>query len=129
MSIMFNHTIIAAKDKKQSATWLTELFSLPDPEPFGHFLAVAVANDVSLDYAEVGEGEEIRPQHYAFLVSEDDFDSIYGKIRDRGIEHWADPRRSRPGEFNRNDGGRGVYFQDPAGHYMEILTRPYGSGG
>jgi extradiol dioxygenase family protein len=129
MSIMFNHTIIAAKDKKQSATWLTELFSLPDPEPFGHFLAVAVANDVSLDYAEVGDGEEIRPQHYAFLVSEDDFDSIYGKIRDRGIEHWADPRRSRPGEINRNDGGRGVYFQDPAGHYMEILTRPYGSGG
>jgi extradiol dioxygenase family protein len=128
MSIMFNHTIIAAKDKKQSATWLTELFSLPDPQPFGHFLAVAVANDVSLDYAEVG-GEEIRPQHYAFLVSEDDFDSIYGKIRDRGIEHWADPRRSRPGEINRNDGGRGVYFQDPAGHYMEILTRPYGSGG
>jgi len=129
MSIKFNHTIIAAKDKKQSASWLTELFSLPDPEPFGHFLAVAVANDVSLDYAEVGSGEEVRPQHYAFLVSEDDFDSIYGKIRDRGIEHWADPRRSRPGEINRNDGGRGVYFQDPAGHYMEILTRPYGSGG
>jgi extradiol dioxygenase family protein len=129
MSIKFNHTIIAARDKKQSASWLTELFSLPDPEPFGHFLAVAVANDVSLDYAEVGSGEEIRPQHYAFLVSEDDFDSIYGKIRDRGIEHWADPRRSRPGEINRNDGGRGVYFQDPAGHYMEILTRPYGSGG
>jgi extradiol dioxygenase family protein len=129
MSIKFNHTIIAAKDKKQSAGWLTELFSLPDPEPFGHFLAVAVANDVGLDYAEVGSGEEIRPQHYAFLVSEDDFDSIYGKIRDRGIEHWADPRRSRPGEINRNDGGRGIYFQDPAGHYMEILTRPYGSGG
>ena len=129
MSIKFNHTIIAAKDKKQSASWLTELFSLPDPAPFGHFLAVAVANDVSLDYAEVGSGEEIRPQHYAFLVSEDDFDSIYGTIRDRGIEHWADPRRSRPGEINRNDGGRGVYFQDPAGHYMEILTRPYGSGG
>jgi extradiol dioxygenase family protein len=129
MSINFNHTIIAARDKKQSASWLTELFNLPDPEPFGHFLAVAVANDVSLDYSEVGPGDEIRPQHYAFLVSEDDFDSIYGKIRDRGIEHWADPRGSRPGEINRNDGGRGVYFQDPAGHYMEILTRPYGSGG
>lgn len=129
MSIKFNHTIIAAKDNKQSATWLTELFGLPDPQPFGHFQAVAVANDVSLDYAQVGDGDEIRPQHYAFLVSEDDFDSIYGKIHERGIEHWADPRRSRPGEINRNDGGRGVYFQDPAGHYMEILTRPYGSGG
>jgi extradiol dioxygenase family protein len=129
MSIKFNHTIIAAKDKTQSATWLTELFGLPEPQPFGRFLAVAVANDVSLDYAQVGDGDDIRPQHYAFLVSEDDFESIYGKIRERGIEHWADPRRSRPGEINRNDGGRGVYFQDPAGHYMEILTRPYGSGG
>ena len=129
MSIKFNHTIIAAKDKTQSATWLTELFGLPEPQPFGRFLAVAVANDVSLDYAQVGDGDDIRPQHYAFLVSEEDFDSIYGKIRERGIEHWADPRRSRPGEINRNDGGRGVYFQDPSGHYLEIITRPYGSGG
>ena len=92
MSIMLNHTIVAAKDKKESADFLTELFGLPDAQAFGHFLAVNVANDVSLDYAEVPDGEEIRPQHYAFLVSEDEFDSIYGKIRDRGIQHWADPR-------------------------------------
>jgi len=76
----------------------------------------------------VATAEEIRPQHYAFLVSEDDFDAIYGKITSRGLQHWADPARRRPGEFNTNDGGRGVYFQDPAGHYLEILTRPYGSG-
>ena len=74
------------------------------------------------------EGEEIRPQHYAFLVSEDEFDAIYGQIQSRDLEHWADPQAARPGEINHNDGGRGVYFQDPAGHYMEILTRPYGSG-
>ncbi len=129
MTIKFNHTIVAASDKKQSATFLTELFDLPSPEPFAHFLTVTVANDVSLDYAEVPDGQEIRPQHYAFLVSEDEFESIYGKIRGRGMEHWADPGRTRPGEINHNDGGRGVYFQDPAGHYMEILTRPYGSGG
>ncbi len=128
MSIKFNHTIVSAKDKQESATWLAELFDLPSPAPFGHFLTVTVANDVSLDYAEVPDGQEIRPQHYAFLVSEDEFDSIYGKIRDRGLDHWADPRGSRPGEINHNDGGRGVYFQDPAGHYMEIITRPYGSG-
>ena len=128
MSIKFNHTIVSAKDKQESATWLAELFDLPSPAPFGHFLTVTVANDVSLDYAEAPDGQEIRPQHYAFLVSEDEFDSIYGKIRDRGLDHWADPRGSRPGEINHNDGGRGVYFQDPAGHYMEILTRPYGSG-
>ena len=129
MTITFNHTIVAARDKKQSATWLTELFDLPKPEPFAHFLTVTVANDVSLDYSEVPAGQEIRPQHYAFLVSEDEFDAIYGKIRDRGMEHWADPGGTRPGEINHNDGGRGVYFQDPAGHYLEILTRPYGSGG
>ena len=92
MSIMLNHTIVAAKDRKESADFLTELFGLPDAQEFGHFLAVNVANDVSLDYAEVPDGEEIRPQHYAFLVSEDEFDSIYGKIRNRGIQHWADPR-------------------------------------
>lgn len=126
---MLNHTIVAARDKAESATFLTELFNLPDATPFGPFLVVNVANDVSLDYAQVTDGEEIRPQHYAFLVSEEEFDSIYGKISERGIAHWADPRQSRPGEINHNDGGRGVYFQDPSGHYLEILTRPYGSSG
>ncbi len=129
MTITFNHTIVAAKDKKQSATFLTELFDLPSPTPFAQFMMVTVANDVSLDYADVGEGEEIRSQHYAFLVSEDEFDAIYGRICAWGLDHWADPAAARPGEINHNDGGRGVYFQDPAGHYMEILTRPYGSGG
>jgi extradiol dioxygenase family protein len=129
MTISFNHTIVAAHDKTASATFLTELFGLEDPVPFGHFLTVAVANDVSLDYADVSADQEIRPQHYAFLVSEDDFDAIYGRIRDRDMQHWADPRGSRPNEINHRDGGRGVYFQDPAGHYLEILTRPYGSGG
>jgi catechol 2,3-dioxygenase-like lactoylglutathione lyase family enzyme len=129
MTISFNHTIVAAHDKKLSSTFLTELFDLPSPEPFGHFLTVTVANGVSLDYAEVPENVEIRPQHYAFLVSEDEFDTIYGRIRGRSMLHWADPMGARPGEINHNDGGRGVYFQDPAGHYLEILTRPYGSGG
>jgi extradiol dioxygenase family protein len=129
MAISFNHTIVAARDKKLSATFLTELFDLGDPEPFGHFLTVTVDNGVSLDYADVPDAGDIPPQHYAFLVSEDEFDAIYGRIVQRGMQHWADPRGSRPGEINHNDGGRGVYFQDPAGHYLEILTRPYGSGG
>jgi extradiol dioxygenase family protein len=130
MAITLNHTIVAAHDKVASATFLTELFGLPAPTPFGHFLVVPVGgeNPVSLDYAEVGTDDEIPPQHYAFLVSEDEFDVIYGRIRDRGLEHWADPRGAHPGEINHNDGGRGVYFRDPGGHYLEILTRPYGSG-
>jgi extradiol dioxygenase family protein len=128
MTITFNHTIVAAKDKKQSATFLTELFDLPSPTLWAHFMMVEVANGVTLDYADVPDGEEIRPQHYAFLVSEDEFDAIYGRIREWGLDHWADPMGTRPGEINHNDGGRGVYFLDPVGHYMEILTRPYGSG-
>jgi extradiol dioxygenase family protein len=129
MTITFNHTIVAAHDKRASATFLAELFGLPEPTAFGHFTVVAIEHGASLDYADVPEDETIRPQHYAFLVGEDDFDAIYGKIRSRHIEHWADPRGSRPGEINTNDRGRGVYFRDPAGHYLEILTRPYGSGG
>ncbi len=127
MPISFNHTIVAAKDKQKSAAFFAELFGLPSPTPFGHFLVVRLEHHASLDYADAG-AEEIPPQHYAFLVSEDDFDEIYSRIRSRALEHWADPRGARPGEINHNDGGRGVYFRDPAGHYLEIITRPYGSG-
>src|SRR6478672_2680861 len=111
MAITFNHTIVAAKSREESATFFTELFGLPSAKEFGPFLAVELNHGVSLDYAQVGEDE-----------------AIYGRIRERGMQHWADPRGSRPGEINHNDGGRGVYFQDPGGHYLEILTRPYGSG-
>ncbi|MGV0161063.1 VOC family protein [Mycobacterium colombiense] len=129
MTISFNHTIVASRDKRESAQFLAELFGLPSPKPFGHFMVVELAHGASLDYADTPDGEEIRRQHYAFLVSEDDFDAIYGKITSRNLEHWADPGANRPGEINHRDGGRGVYFLDPSGHAMEILTRPYGSGG
>jgi len=129
MPISFNHTIVAAHDKRASAEFLAELFGLPSPKAFGHFMVVALEHGVSLDYSDAAAGDEIRRQHYAFLVSEEEFDAIYGKIQSRGLEHWADPGARRPGEINHLDGGRGVYFLDPAGHAMEILTRPYGSGG
>ncbi|SPM35598.1 Catechol 2,3-dioxygenase or other lactoylglutathione lyase family enzyme [Mycobacterium rhizamassiliense] len=127
MAISFNHTIVAARDKQKSAEFLADLFGLPSPKPFGHFMVVALEHGVNLDFADAPEGEEIRRQHYAFLVSEEDFDAIYGKIQARGLQHWADPGQRRPGEINEKHGGRGVYFPDPAGHAMEILTRPYGS--
>jgi catechol 2,3-dioxygenase-like lactoylglutathione lyase family enzyme len=128
MAIAFNHTIVAARDRAASASFITELFGLPEPVEFGPFLAVSLDHGASLDYAQTPPDADIHPQHYAFLVDEDDFDAIYGKIRDRGLTHWADPRGQRPGEINHHDGGRGVYFQDPSGHYLEIITRPYGSG-
>ncbi|HKP57714.1 MAG TPA: VOC family protein [Polyangiales bacterium] len=127
MAITLNHTIVHARDKRESATFLTELFGLPTPKPFGPFLVVEVANGVSLDFIDDHDGP-ISRQHYAFLVSEADFDAIFARIQERGLPYWADPRKQHPNEFNTHDGGRGVYWEDPSGHYLEIITRPYGSG-
>ncbi len=127
MTVQLNHTIIPARNKKESAKFLSEILGLPDPFPFGPFMAVQV-DSLTLDYVEAGDGE-IESRHYAFLVSEEEFDEIFGRITTRGMPHWADPGRTQAGRINTNDGGRGVYFEDPDGHLLEIITRPYGSGG
>jgi catechol 2,3-dioxygenase-like lactoylglutathione lyase family enzyme len=127
MAIKLNHTIVPARDKQASAAFLTEILGLRAPTAFGPFLVVELDNEVSLDYLE--HGGEIGMRHYAFLVGETEFDEIFGRMRKRELPYWADPFKSRPGEINTRDGGRGVYFDDPSGHLLEILTRPYGSGG
>ena len=127
MAVEFNHTIIWARDSKASARFLAEILGLPAPVTFGPFEVVTTTNGVSLDFME-GK-DEIHSRHFAFLVSESEFDEIFGRIRERGLSYWADPARSKVGEINHHDGGRGVYFEDPNGHLLEILTRPYGSGG
>lgn len=126
MSVQLNHTIVWCRDQRRSATFLAELFGRPAPVRFGPFLIVEVDNGVSLDYHDV-DGE-VAGQHYAFLVGEDDFDAIFARIQSAGLDYWADPGRSQPGRVNHADGGRGVYFADPDGHLLEIITRPYGSG-
>jgi catechol 2,3-dioxygenase-like lactoylglutathione lyase family enzyme len=128
MAVELNHTIVAASDQKVTAEFLSQVLGLDAPSPFGPFLVVTLANGVSLDVAS-SEAERITPQHYAFLVSEDEFDEVFARIRERDLPYWADPMRRRPDEINHNDGGRGVYFPDPDGHHLEIITRPYGSGG
>jgi catechol 2,3-dioxygenase-like lactoylglutathione lyase family enzyme len=127
VAAQLNHTIVWSSDQTKSALFLAEMLGLPAPVRFGHFDVVELDNGVSLDFANT-DGP-IRPQHYAFLISEADFDAVMGRIRAQNLEHWADPLRSRPGEINHTDGGRGVYFPDPDGHYLEVITRPYGSGG
>lgn len=124
MSIELNHTIVYSRDKNEGATFLTELFGLPTASAWGPFVAVELANNVTLDYLEA-DGE-IAPQHYCFLVGEDAFDAIFGRITERGLPHWADPGHRQPSAINTHDGGRGVYFDDPSGHVLEIITRPYG---
>jgi catechol 2,3-dioxygenase-like lactoylglutathione lyase family enzyme len=126
MSVRFNHTIVHSRDKKRSASFLAEILGLPAPSPFGHFMAVALDDGASLDFAD--DPGQIARQHYAFLIDESDFDPIFARIRERGLDYWADPFKRRPGEINHNDGGRGVYFADPDGHLLEVITRPYGSG-
>jgi catechol 2,3-dioxygenase-like lactoylglutathione lyase family enzyme len=125
MTIKLNHIIVYARDKKASANFFAELFGLKAVR-FGPFLGVEVGNEVTLDFYDA-EGE-VAPQHYAFLVGEQEFDAIFGRIKTRGLAYWADPGQRRQGEINRHDGGRGVYFEDPSGHLLEIITRPYGSG-
>jgi catechol 2,3-dioxygenase-like lactoylglutathione lyase family enzyme len=127
MTIKLNHTIVAARDQRASAMFLAEVLGLPAPVPFGPFLGVQTGNDVTLDFLETAE--EIASQHYAFLVSEKEFDAIFARIKSRQIPYWADPYQRQSGKINTRDGGRGLYFEDPNGHLLEILTRPYGSGG
>lgn len=122
-----NHTIVNVRDKHEAATFLTEILNLDAPTPFGPFLVVQVDNEVSLDFAD--DHGEVRPQHYAFLVTEDEFDEVFDRIKERHLPYWADPGKTRPNESNTNDGGRGVYWEDPNGHFLEIITKPYGSGG
>lgn len=126
MTVTLNHTIIAARDKTETAKFLTEILGLPPHKTLGHFAVVQV-DDTSLDLVETDD--DISSRHFAFLVSEEEFDEIFGRLRERGLKYWADPFHKQPGEINRWDDGRGVYFEDPNGHNLEILTRPYGSGG
>lgn len=128
MPIELNHTIVAAADAEFSALWLAEMLGLPSPRPLGFFWQVETTNGVGLDFISVGE-QAIPPQHYAFLIGETDFDEVYGRITGRGLDHWADPHQQQPGEINHWDGGRGVYFLSNDGHFLEVMTRPYGSGG
>jgi catechol 2,3-dioxygenase-like lactoylglutathione lyase family enzyme len=124
MSIELNHTIVAARDEFAAARFLTEVLDLPEPKPFGPFAVVELSNGVSLDFMTT---EPVTPQHYAFLVSEAEFDAVAARLHERGVPTYADPGRREPGH-NTRDGGRGAYFASPDGHILEVLTRPYGSG-
>ncbi|HEV7789821.1 MAG TPA: VOC family protein [Pseudonocardia sp.] len=126
MAIELNHTIVASRDSRTAAASLADLLGLPAPSQFGPFQVVQVANGVSLDFM---TSSEIHPQHYAFLLTEAEFDQVFGRIREHEMTYWADPGHHEEGEINTRDGGRGVYFDSPDGHILEILTRPYGSGG
>lgn len=122
--MQLNHTIVWSRDKDGSAAFFAEMLGLAPPTTYGPFRVVQVDNDVSLDFSDTSE--PVSPQHYAFLVGDTEFDEILGRIRARDLTYWADPGRTRPGQVNANDGGRGLYWEAPDGHLLEIITVPYG---
>ena len=127
MTAKLNHTIVYARNKRASAKFVSEILGFAAPVPFGPFMGVQTGNEVTLDFMDA-DGK-ITPQHYAFLISEKEFDQIFARIRARKLSYWADPAQQELDQINTRDGGRGIYFEDPNGHLLEILTRPYGSGG
>jgi hypothetical protein len=127
MSIELNHTIVHVKDRWAASREVGEVLGLSAATGYGPFAELTLDNAVSLDFMD-SEGE-IHRQHYAFLVSEEDFDLILGRLQDAGRQWWADPFKGKPNEINHGDGGRGLYWDGPDGHWLEIITRPYGSGG
>jgi catechol 2,3-dioxygenase-like lactoylglutathione lyase family enzyme len=122
-----NHTIVHARDKQASADFFAELLGLAPARRVGPFAMLQIDADLSLDFIDA-QGH-IQPQHYAFLVTEAEFDAIFGRIQARRLRYWADPNRREADRINTWDDGRGVYFDDPDGHLLELITRPYGSGG
>jgi catechol 2,3-dioxygenase-like lactoylglutathione lyase family enzyme len=124
MPAQLNHTVVGARDATESAEFLCQILDLPAPQRMGHFVVVSTDNGVSLDFATVPAEAEVVPQHYAFLIDELEFDKVYDRVVERGLEFWADHRQTRPGEIG-TDHGRGFYFLDPSGHYLEVLTEPY----
>ena len=119
MPVQLNHTIVNASDKHASARFLSDILGRPEPTTYGPFVVVRVDNDVELDFI---DAETVHPQHYAFLVDEAEFDAAFARIRGAGLSWYADPFQRRPGEINHELGGRGLYFCDPDGHNMELLT-------
>lgn len=123
MGVEFNHTIVWCRDKEKSSAFLTHLLGLPPPIAFAQMLVVRLDNGASLDF--FNQDDEIAMQHYAFLLDDTRFDAAFARLKAAGISYWADPGRKRPGELYEHNGGHGLYFQDPDGHLLEIMTRPY----
>ena len=123
MPAAFNHTIIASLDREESARFYRELIEAKEAPSWGPFTNVTLDDGVLLQFAE--PPVEIQMQHYAFLVDDQLFDRAYARLREWGVTHWADPQMTRPGEHNTEHGGRGIYLKDPAGHGIELITRPY----
>ncbi|MFE9706820.1 VOC family protein [Streptomyces sp. NPDC005930] len=122
--VQLNHTAVYASDRYLSAEFLAVVLGLRVGAPFGPFLPVDLGNGVTLDYYEKRD-EPIQSQHYAFLIPDERFDAVIARLEAVGVTYYADPGHTEPGRTNGLFGGRGAYIDDPDGHNMEVMTRPY----
>ncbi|QHY95761.1 fosfomycin resistance protein FosB [Streptomyces sp. S4.7] len=125
MPARLDHTIVLSRDRFASARFLAELIGEPEPKPFGPFASLPLDGGVTLDYLDSSPDSDIVSQHLAFLVSEEEFDEIFTRMKDRELPYWADPRHEQPQRINHHHGGRGVYLDDPDGHSLEFITHTY----
>jgi len=121
MPVRLDHTIVPARNRHESAAFLATMLGLSPPRMVGRFAAVTLGNGVTLDYADAHEPFD--RMHYAFAVSDDEFDAIFARVRERGLTWWSDPGHQQPNETYRREDSRGFYFDDPDGHSLEVLTR------
>jgi catechol 2,3-dioxygenase-like lactoylglutathione lyase family enzyme len=120
MSIEINHMIVPATDRKASARFLGDILGVePGPVVIGHFEPLQVGG-VTLDFM---DSAEVQSMHIAFVVDDATFDAAQKRFEELGTATFADPMRSQPGEINHRFGGRGIYFDDPDGHFFELMTR------
>ncbi|MCC5604077.1 VOC family protein [Nostoc favosum] len=120
MTITLNHTIVPAYDKEASARFFAKIFGLEVEVPVGHFAAVHINDSLTLDFA---DAEAFEQHHYAFHVSDEEFDAIFARVKEAGIEYSSDPMHENKGQINHWNEGRGFYFYDSDGHNLELLTR------
>ena len=120
MALTLNHTIVPAHDKIASAEWFARLFGVQFSGTQGHFAPVQVNETLTLDF---DNAERFEPHHYAFHVSEEEFDAILGRVKAAGVAYGSEPSAQDNGQINTRRGGRGVYFRDGNRHSWELLTR------
>jgi catechol 2,3-dioxygenase-like lactoylglutathione lyase family enzyme len=120
MAVELNHIIVPAPDKNTAATFLADILGVELGQAWGPFVPLPMSNGVTLDYM---DSTDYRSQHCAFLIDEAEFDAAFERIKAAGIAYWADPFHRQPNEINHMFGGRGLYFDDPAGHNMQLLTK------
>ncbi|EAZ90323.1 VOC family protein [Crocosphaera chwakensis] len=120
MTINLNHTIVPTKNKQASAEFFAYLFGLEVEPSRGHFTVVHINDSLTFDFA---ERDVFESHHYAFHVSDEEFDMIFARIKEAGLEYSSDPMHNNLGKINHRKGGRGFYFYDKDGHNLELLTR------